>query len=102
MPLNARQSEAKAETVTNALDRGLGELHSAADAALEDNVREFLVLIGEDPDRTALKESPRRIRKAWREWTSGYRCDPRRVIHVRGHHTGGWPLVTDVLESERS
>tara|TARA_Y100000310_G_C20675483_1_gene812794 strand:- start:2220 stop:2750 length:531 start_codon:yes stop_codon:yes gene_type:complete len=36
-------------------------------SAEEYNVREFLTIIGEDPDREGLKDTPKRVIKAWNE-----------------------------------
>lgn len=46
----------------------------------EDIPRRLLQLIGEDPDRQGLIETPVRFVKAWREITSGYRVDPKSVL----------------------
>lgn len=35
-------------------------------------VRELLIQIGENPDREGLKDTPKRVGKAWREWADGY------------------------------
>jgi len=44
---------------------------------LEELVREFLLLIGEDPDREGLKETPVRVAKMWlEELSAGYKEDP--------------------------
>lgn len=38
----------------------------------EHDWRRFLASIGEDPDRSGLVETPARVMKAWKHWTSGY------------------------------
>lgn len=45
-----------------------------------DVIRALLILIGDDPDREGLKETPRRVAMAWKEWTSGYRIDPKTIL----------------------
>ncbi len=40
----------------------------------------LLEFIGEDPKREGLLETPRRVLKAWREWTQGYNQDPAKVF----------------------
>ena len=35
---------------------------------IEKNIREFLILIGEDPDREGLVDTPKRVCKAWNEF----------------------------------
>jgi GTP cyclohydrolase I len=40
----------------------------------------LLEFIGENPNREGLKETPHRMFKAWKEWTSGYGKDPKSVL----------------------
>jgi GTP cyclohydrolase I len=40
----------------------------------------LLTLIGEDPHRDGLVDTPRRVLKAWREMTSGYQEDPAEIL----------------------
>jgi GTP cyclohydrolase IA len=42
-----------------------------ADEEMEWHIKKMLELIGENPDREGLKETPKRVAKAWREWFSG-------------------------------
>lgn len=42
--------------------------------------RRFLASIGENPDRAGLHETPQRVLKAWKHWTSGYQQDPAEVL----------------------
>ncbi|ATB29017.1 GTP cyclohydrolase I FolE [Melittangium boletus] len=53
---------------------------SADDLRFEKNIEEILGLVGEDTSREGLLETPRRVRKAWREWTEGYAMEPNRVL----------------------
>jgi GTP cyclohydrolase I len=50
--------------------------------SIEDNVVRILQYVGEDPNRGGLLETPRRVAKAWTEWTSGYNIDPESVLKV--------------------
>jgi len=43
-------------------------------------VRKLLAMIGEDPDREGLTETPLRFLKAWQEYTSGYRQNPEDIL----------------------
>nr|DAK65896.1 MAG TPA: GTP cyclohydrolase I [Caudoviricetes sp.] len=45
-------------------------------------VKNLLAMIGENPDRGGLAETPERVVKAWRQWTSGYGKDPAEVLKV--------------------
>lgn len=43
-------------------------------------VRSMLELIGEDPDREGLRETPARVVSAWEEWFDGYGVNPEDVL----------------------
>ena len=55
-------------------------------------VRHLLEWIGEDPDREGLRDTPARVVRAFREYFSGYRDDPRehlsRVFSETGSYRG--------------
>jgi len=51
-------------------------------ALIEEHIREILRLIGEDPDREGLAETPKRVRQMYEEVFAGYEVDPREVIGV--------------------
>jgi len=42
----------------------------------------LLRMIGEDPEREGLKDTPRRVAAAWREWAWGYGKDPAAVLRT--------------------
>jgi GTP cyclohydrolase I len=42
----------------------------------ENDWRRLLKHLGEDPERPGLVETPARVAKAWKHWTSGYNQDP--------------------------
>jgi GTP cyclohydrolase I len=46
----------------------------------ENDWRRFLTSLGEDPSRAGLIETPVRVSKAWKHWTSGYGQDPAEVL----------------------
>ncbi len=46
----------------------------------EHDWRRFLASIGEDPNRPGLIETPARVTKAWKHWTSGYQQNPAEVM----------------------
>ena len=46
----------------------------------ENDWRRFLKSVGEDPDRPGLLETPHRVAKAWKHWTSGYEQNPGAVL----------------------
>ena len=46
----------------------------------EQDWRRFLISLGEDPDRSGLRETPARLTRAWKHWTSGYTQDPAGLL----------------------
>jgi GTP cyclohydrolase I len=46
----------------------------------EKDWRRLLISLGEDPDRTGLADTPSRVAKAWKHWTSGYDQDPAELL----------------------
>jgi GTP cyclohydrolase I len=46
----------------------------------EDTVVRLLQFIGEDPKRGGLLETPARVLKAWKHWTSGYGADIKAIL----------------------
>lgn len=51
-----------------------------ADAALSTNIRKMLELLGEEPQRKGLKDTPDRVARSLQFLTQGYGMDPREVI----------------------
>ncbi len=47
----------------------------------ENNIKEILEFIGENPSREGLSQTPRRVAKAWNFLTSGYRQDVRTILN---------------------
>lgn len=54
----------------------------ANQADLEVNIREMLALLGEDPDREGLRDTPRRIASMYAEMFEGLNRDPAEVLAV--------------------
>ncbi|MBI4548769.1 MAG: GTP cyclohydrolase I FolE [Ignavibacteriae bacterium] len=48
---------------------------------LEEQVREILEILGENPAREGLRRTPRRVAKAWEFLTSGYKQDVKKVLN---------------------
>ena len=48
----------------------------------EEIIRQLLRFIGEDPDREGLRDTPKRVIAAWKEWASGYVKDPAAELHT--------------------
>lgn len=49
---------------------------------IEAAVREILIAVGEDPDRSGLKDTPKRVARAYAETFSGLHDDPEDVLGV--------------------
>lgn len=50
------------------------------DVDVEHNVVRLLEMLGEDPNRDGLRDTPRRVIKSLRDLTSGYRQDPQEIL----------------------
>lgn len=48
---------------------------------LEEAVKNFITLIGENPKREGLTRTPHRVAKAWEYLTSGYKQDVKKVLN---------------------
>ena len=49
-------------------------------ASVEELMREFIVRLGEDPDREGLQRTPERVKKAYEFLTKGYNEDPDAML----------------------
>lgn len=58
------------------------EHDEAAPDFTEHDWRRFLASLGENPDRSGLRETPMRVAKAWKHWASGYAQDPAEILKV--------------------
>jgi GTP cyclohydrolase I len=50
------------------------------DAGVEKAIRDFLVAVGEDPDRDGLRDTPARVARAYREIFAGMWLEPEDVL----------------------
>jgi GTP cyclohydrolase I len=53
---------------------------SITSASLPELLREFLVRLGEDPDRDGLQRTPERMERAFQYLTRGYNEDPEKIL----------------------
>jgi len=53
-------------------------------------VESLLWVIGEDPSREGLLETPKRFVKAWGEWFKGYKDDPAEILSKSFSEVGGY------------
>jgi GTP cyclohydrolase I len=72
--------------VTHFDDDDVSELPDAAEGMdlprIEAAVREILLAVGEDPDRSGLKDTPKRVAKAYAEVFAGLHQNPEEVLGV--------------------
>lgn len=58
---------------------------------LEKNIKDFIKIIGENPERDGLIETPKRVAAAWKELLAGYDCDDKSLYKT--FHTDNNDLV---------
>jgi GTP cyclohydrolase I len=58
------------------------ETAAMSDTFSQEDWRRLLSSLGENPERPGLLETPSRVEKAWKHWTSGYAQDPADVLKV--------------------
>lgn len=56
----------------------------------EEAVRTLLRWAGEDPDREGLRDTPKRVVNAYRDWFSGYEIDPADYLRRTFEEVGGY------------
>lgn len=52
------------------------------DEGIQENVVRILQYVGEDANREGLLDTPKRVEKAWGQWTEGYKQDPAEILKV--------------------
>ena len=72
-------------------DDDAGDLHVPAD--VQDAVRTLLRWAGDDPDREGLRDTPKRVGRAWREYCGGYLEDPAIHLQRTFEEVGGYDEV---------
>lgn len=63
---------------------------ATVESSAEDIGVRLLQLIGEDPNREGLRDTPARFVKAWTEWTEGYGMDPATLFKDFGDGAEGY------------
>lgn len=64
---------------------------------VEHHIAEILKLIGEDPQREGLLETPARVARMYEEIFAGYEVDPRDVLGVTFDENHGLVIVKDIV-----
>jgi GTP cyclohydrolase I len=66
----------------------------------EDAVRVLLRWAGEDPAREGLRDTPRRVVSAYKDWYSGYGIDPREYLRRTFEETAGYDEMVVLRDIE--
>ena len=61
-------------------DNKIIESNSVSDKEAEEAFKTILTWLGEDPNREGLLETPKRVMKAYKEYFSGYKIDPSKIL----------------------
>ena len=56
------------------------ETNKVSDKEAEEAFKTIITWLGEDPNREGLLETPKRVMKAYKEYFSGYKVDPSKVL----------------------
>ena len=56
------------------------EIKKVSDKEAEEAFKTILTWLGEDPNREGLLETPKRVMKAYKEYFSGYKVDPDKIL----------------------
>jgi len=69
-------------------------------AAAEEAVRTLLRWAGEDPKREGLRDTPRRVVEAYRDWFAGYEVDPRAYLKRTFEEMAGYDEMVVLRDIE--
>ena len=58
----------------------ISEAIKVSDKEAEEAFKTILTWLGEDPNREGLLETPKRVMKAYKEYFSGYKVDPNKIL----------------------
>jgi len=61
-------------------DNKIIETNKVSDKEAEEAFKTILAWMGEDPEREGLLETPKRVVKAYKEYFSGYKEDPNKIL----------------------
>ena len=61
-------------------DNKIIEANKVSDKEAEEAFKTILTWLGEDPNREGLLETPKRVMKAYKEYFSGYKVDPSKIL----------------------
>ena len=81
----------KLESISH--EASVGGVEAVSNAEAEEAFRTVLKWIGEDPDRDGLRDTPRRLVKAYREYFCGYDEDPAQVLRKTFSEVDGYDEI---------
>jgi len=61
-------------------DNKILDANKVSDKEAEEAFKTILTWLGEDPNREGLLETPKRVMKAYKEYFSGYKVDPNKIL----------------------
>jgi len=56
------------------------DANNVSDKEAEEAFKTIITWLGEDPNREGLLETPKRVMKAYKEYFSGYKVDPKKIL----------------------
>jgi GTP cyclohydrolase IA len=63
------------------LESKILDANNVSDKDAEEAFKTILTWLGEDPNREGLLETPKRVMKAYKEYFSGYKVDPNKILN---------------------
>lgn len=82
MPMTLNDVLEKASAGTMVINGSSPHVSVRESSFSENDWRRLLAHLGDDPGRQGLLETPYRVEKAWKHWTSGYDKDPADILKV--------------------
>ena len=91
--------KAKAKTTLPNIGKGPG-LPRPSEDEVKAAVRTLIAWAGDDPDREGLKDTPKRVMKAFREFFAGYDDDPIKALSRTFDDVGGYDDIVLLRDIE--
>ena len=91
--------KAKAKTTLPNIGKGPG-LPRPSEDEVKEAVRTLIAWAGDDPDREGLKDTPKRVMKAFREFFAGYDDDPIKALSRTFDDVGGYDDIVLLRDIE--
>ena len=94
--MNIIEKGVNKELTNNKLSNGV------ADEDAMKAIQTLLEWIGENPEREGLRETPRRVLNAYKEWFAGYKQNPRKVLSKTFEEVNGYNQLVILKDIEFS